>query len=425
MLKKKLMIVDDSALMRRIVSDIINADSRFEVVKTCVNGLEAFENVSKDPSEYDAILLDINLPKMNGIEFLEAVKQLNLKAKVIIISSNLTSDSDQTINALELGALDYVSKPENLFDFKSDNFKDRLIEKLSLATGIIGIPESETVEITAPRAFQIKTPVKEEKKSETRTSDQIKADTGSTSKVSQQKPADTVTPVALKLPSEGGRVVSPMNVRDILSNVTGRRLPYKPLGDKANKIVLIASSTGGPKALQEVIPLLPKNINAPVIVVQHMSSGFTKPLAERLNNASKLTVNETADGMVLKKGNAYIAMGGSQVRLKKRGSEYVFDVNREEPPRFALKPCADILFESVVDLDFDEIICCVLTGMGGDGTMGIHYLSQRKNCLVIAQDEKTSTVYGMPKVVYDAGLTDIVVPIGEIAQEISNYTGVK
>ena len=405
MFKKKLMIVDDSALMRRIESDIINSDSRFEVVKTCDNGLDAFNLVRSNPSSYDAILLDINLPKMSGIEFLEAVRKAGIKANVIIISSSLSSDSEHTIVALELGAIDFISKPENLFDFKSDGFKNRLLEKLAIASGIhhLGFEaEPQTIPLSQERSQPKEIP--------------------SENRFNSIRPAESASASSGIRP---GHIVSPMNVREILANVTGRTKKFVPMGDNAKKLVLIASSTGGPKALQEVIPYIPANINAPVIVVQHMSAGFTKPLAERLDNSSRLKVKEAMDGEIIKKGNVYIAQGGTQLRLKKVPGGYAFDVNTAEPPRAALKPCADILFESVVGTDFDEIICCVLTGMGGDGTMGIQYLTQKNNCFVIAQDEKTSTVYGMPKVVIDAGLTDIVVPLEDVAHEITKNTGVK
>ena len=155
MFKKKLMIVDDSALMRRIESDIINSDSRFEVVKTCDNGLDAFNLVRSNPSSYDAILLDINLPKMSGIEFLEAVRKAGIKANVIIISSSLSSDSEHTIMALELGAIDFISKPENLFDFKSDGFKNSLLEKLAIASGINNLgfeTETQTIPLSQDKS---------------------------------------------------------------------------------------------------------------------------------------------------------------------------------------------------------------------------------------------------------------------------------
>lgn len=371
--KLKILIVDDSALMRRTESDIISSDSRFTVVGTCVNGLEAFDLVVKSPNDYDLVLIEINLPKMTGLEFLAALKKSRISVKTIIVSANLKQDSRETIQALELGAFDFISKPESFLELRSDAFKTSFLEKISIATqGRATIPK----------------------------------------------------PAAFGKPEQTQNVVSPMNARGILSAITTPRKPHRPVSGNAKKLVLIAVSTGGPKALQTVIPGLPKNINAPVLLVQHMAAGFTKSLADRLNSESSIKVVEASHGEVIQKGTVYIAKGGAQMRLKKQGADYVIDENTEEPARNALKPCADILFESIVGMDFDEIICCVLTGMGGDGTMGIHALAQKNNCYVIAQDEKTSTVYGMPKVVFEAGLTDAVRPLNEVAKEITNNTGV-
>ena len=156
-----------------------------------------------------------------------------------------------------------------------------------------------------------------------------------------------------------------------------------------------------------------------------MSEGFTKSLAARLNELSEVKVVEAVGGEKLEKGTVHLARGGSQMRLLKKGGDYVIDINTEEPARNGLKPCADITMESISKLDFDDITCVVLTGMGGDGTMGVRHLNDRNNIYVIAQDEATSTVYGMPKVVYEAGLTDVVKPLGSIAEEIIKNVGVR
>ena len=176
--------------------------------------------------------------------------------------------------------------------------------------------------------------------------------------------------------------------------------------------------------MQQVICKLPKNLNAPVVIVQHMSEGFTKSLAARLDELSAVKVVEAQGGEKLQKGVVYLARGGGQMRLKKKSADYVIDINTEEASRNGLKPCADIMLESIAELDFEDIICVVLTGMGGDGTMGIRQLNERHNIFVIAQDEQTSTVYGMPKVVYEAGLVDAVRPVDQIAEEIVKNMGV-
>ncbi len=385
--KKNILIVDDSALMRRVESDIIKSDERFQVTDTAVNGLEAFDYVTRDSKKYDAVVLDINMPKMNGIEFLEALEKQKIKLKVIIVSTLAKDGAAETIRALELGAFDYVTKPESFVDAMSDKFKGKLLECLAYATSLVEDRATDFVKRTETKSVEVK-----------------------------PEP---------KLTKPSGGIVSPMNPRQILAEGFEPKRPHKPVSGAAKRLVVIASSTGGPKALQQVVCKLPKNLNAPVLIVQHMSEGFTKSLAARLNELSAVTVVEALGGEKLEKGTVYLAKGGSQMRLLKKGSDYVIDINTEEPPRNGLKPCADITMESIVKLDFDDITCAVLTGMGGDGTMGIRQLNLKHNIYVVAQDEATSTVYGMPKVVYEAGLTDVVAPLNAIAEEITKNVGVQ
>lgn len=400
--KKNILIVDDSALMRRVESDIIKSDERFEVTDTATNGLEAFDFVTRNSKKYDAVVLDINMPKMNGIEFLEALEKQKIKLKIIIVSTLAKDGAAETIRALELGAFDYVTKPDSFVDAMSDAFKGKLLQCLQYATSLAEdkaidlIKSTHKVEVKKPEAAP------------------------------EKKPQTPVAPTAPAAKASSGSVVSPMNPRAILSEAFAPRKPHTAVnGANAKRLIAIASSTGGPKALQQVICKLPKNINAPILIVQHMSEGFTKSLAARLNELSEVKVVEATGGERLEKGIVYLAKGGSQMRVVKKGSEYVIDINTAEPARNGLKPCADIMLESLAKLVFDDITCVVLTGMGGDGTMGIRQLNEASNIYVIGQDEATSTVYGMPKVVYEAGLTDVVLPLGQIAEEITKNVGVQ
>lgn len=396
--KKNILIVDDSALMRRVESDIIKSDERFDVTDTATNGLEAFDLVTRNSKKYDAVVLDINMPKMNGIEFLEALEKQKIKQKIIIVSTLAKDGAAETIRALELGAFDYVTKPDSFVDAMSDAFKGKLLQCLQYATALT---EDKAIDLIKS------TPKVEAKPAET---------------APVKKPVTPAIPVA----KPSGGIVSPMNPRAILSETFAPRKPHKTVsGTNAKRLIAIASSTGGPKALQQVICKLPKNINAPVLIVQHMSEGFTKSLAARLNELSEVTVVEATGGERLEKGTVYLARGGSQMRVVKKGSEYVIDINTQEPARNGLKPCADIMMESLANLVFDDITCVVLTGMGGDGTMGIRQLNEASNIYVIGQDEATSTVYGMPKVVFEAGLTDVVLPLSKIAEEITKNVGVQ
>jgi len=394
--KKNILIVDDSALMRRVESDIIKSDEMFSVLDTATNGLEAFDLVTRNSSKYDAVVLDINMPKMNGIEFLEALEKQKIKQKIIIVSTLAKDGAAETIRALELGAFDYVTKPSSFVDAMSDDFKVKLLQCLRYATRLVEDKATDLVVRSTP-------------------------------KVEEPKPAPVTMRKASRPAAQlSSGIVSPMNPRAILSETFAPRKPHEVIsGANAKRLVAIASSTGGPKALQQVICNLPKNINAPILIVQHMSEGFTKSLAARLNELSDVKVVEATGGEVLEKGTVYLARGGSQMRVVRKGSDYVIDINVDEPARNGLKPCADIMMESIANLVFDDITCVVLTGMGGDGTMGIRQLNETSNIYVIGQDEATSTVYGMPKVVYEAGLTDIVLPLNQIAEEITKNVGVQ
>lgn len=196
-----------------------------------------------------------------------------------------------------------------------------------------------------------------------------------------------------------------------------------PENDRVKHIVVIASSTGGPKSLQAVVPNLPKNLDAAVIIVQHMPSGFTGSLANRLDELSQIRVKEAEHGEALENGIVYIAKGGKHLRVKKQGHNYSIALS-EEPTREGVRPCANYAYESLIDCDFEKNICVVMTGMGADGTVGIRNLKQQKEIDVFAQDQETSIIYGMPKSVVEAGLADWVVPLDAIANEITKEVGV-
>ena len=191
-----------------------------------------------------------------------------------------------------------------------------------------------------------------------------------------------------------------------------------------NLIVAIASSTGGPKALQDLIPLLPENLKAPVILTQHMPVGFTKSMAERLNEISKIKVKEAEEGDVPKPGYVYIAPGGKHLVVKSTHTGHVLSLS-DEAPVGGLKPCADIMYKSLETSKYTTVLAVVLTGMGEDGSKGIVKLAEKKNLYVISQDEATSVVYGMPKAIAEVGYSDEVLPLLSIAPSIQKKVGVK
>ncbi len=326
---KNILIVDDSALMRRLISDIITSDKRFEVKDLAIDGLQALDLIVKNYRAYDAVILDINMPRMNGLELLEQLQKNRIKICVIMVSTLTKAGAKETILALERGAFDFVTKPENYLDAKSREFKGRLLEMLCVATKI----PYQTVSAAENQATsQIL------RRTEMKTAIPAKSDLGTASagKIGVRPPKN-------------------------LSFAPHKKL----LGSKAgkSKLVALACSTGGPKSLQSVIPKLPKDLDAPVVLVQHMPKGFTNSLAARLNEMSQVEVKEAADGDILQKGWVYIAPGGKQMRIQKSGTNYKI-VTTDEPDRDGLKPCANIMYESLVGSSFDEITCVVLTGMG-------------------------------------------------------------
>ncbi len=373
MKKKNILIIDDSALMRRVLSDIINSDERFMVCDVASNGLEAYDKITLNPKLYDVILLDINMPKMNGIEFMEEINRLKLKLTVIVVSTIAVEGAAETIRLLELGAFDFVTKPNSFSEAKENTFQDNVLAKLACAAGFSGLE-------TYSRKKQ------------------------SSAQVSKPKENETTPVNSLK--------------------ETVARKPHKAVGRDASKLVALACSTGGPKALQQVVPRLPKNLDAPMVIVQHMPAGFTETLANRLNELSEVTVKEAADGDVLTKGTVYVAKGGSQLRVVKRNGTFVLAVT-DEPARNALRPCADILYESLLESEYDDITCVVLTGMGRDGTVGIKQLNDKRNIYVIGQEASTCTVYGMPRALQEAGLADEMLPLEEVAGAIIKNVGVR
>ncbi len=384
---KNILVVDDSALMRRVISDIINSEEQLHAEWFASNGLEALEILDAG-NAVDAIVLDINMPKMNGMEFLREMKRRNDHTRVLVVSTLAREGGKETIEALELGAFDFVTKPTSLAVAKGPTFSRILVWMLLAATGLstAGILDQEEPVCNEP----------------------------------ERKPAKQTQ-------VQRAKQVFSLSERILPGNTKGDRSKHtrEPLGNGASKVVALACSTGGPKALQTVIPLLPKRLDAAVVVVQHMPEGFTASLANRLDELSEIRVKEAEHGEVIQKGTVYIAKGGSQLRLMEKNKRMHTLSVTVEAARNSLKPCADIMYESLVKSSFDEVVCVVLTGMGADGTQGILQLEKTNKIYVIAQDEETCTVYGMPKMITQAEAVDEVVPLDSVAAAITKHVGVR
>ena len=402
--KKNILVVDDSALMRRLVSDIINSDSRYIVEKTAHDGKEALNYIQKE--HFDAVILDVNMPKMSGLELLRELQRKGSDVRVMMFSSTTADGTKETIEALELGAVDFIKKPDSIGELKDDKFKKQFMDMLTAVTGAKSLGFSS--------GFS--------SRSSTRASSQGSILTGNGSRPPRTSLKSSLTDFKNSLKHKGVGVGSSEFTRVNDNNKIVLRSTGHTTG--ANKIVAIACSTGGPRALHSVIPKLPKNLNAPVLLVQHMPAGFTKSLAERLDSLSEIRVKEAEDGELIEKGCVYIAAGGKHMNAARSGGNTRIYYS-DEPLREGVKPSANYMYESLMDSGYDGVCCAVLTGMGADGTAGIRNLDKKKKIYVIAQDEPTSAVYGMPKAVALAGLVNEIQPLEKIADAITKDVGVR
>ena len=381
---RKFLIIDDSALMRRVMFDIITKNSEYEVVDVANNGVEGLDKIISHPGYYDLILLDINMPKMNGLEMLEALSKHRVRETVVVVSTVAKEGAKETLMALELGAVDFVTKPENFYEVKGEGFRDNI---LNLIDVVCSTDYDRNVVHTTTSIPSTSKTVVQPFPSIARTSAPV---LGSTSSTDVDK-----------------AVKGAMNIKN------GKL-----------KLVALACSTGGPKSLQQVIPFLPANLDAPVVMVQHMPKGFTESLAARLDGLGDIRVHEAKDGDLVEKGHVYIAPGGMHIRVEKRGAQH-FIRYEDVPAVDGLKPCANIMYRSLVNCGYDEITCVVLTGMGSDGTAGIKELADSGQKIhVIGQDKDSCVVYGMPRAIAEAGLTNEVVPLNKITQSIIKNVGV-
>jgi two-component system chemotaxis response regulator CheB len=356
----RVLVVDDTVVFRRAISDALSGLPGVEVVGTAANGKLALARMSA--LRPDLVTLDIEMPEMNGIEVLEAMGPAGLKAGVIVLSSVTTRGGEMTVRALELGAFDFITKPD----------------RGTPAENLAYLRESLQPMI---RAFE-------------RQRD-IRAMLG----------RRTVMPPLADVPAARPAPIAP--VPQIV-----RRLVW------GVPLVLIGVSTGGPAALAAVLPVLPADLNAPVLIVQHMPPMFTKPLAASLDRKTALNVKEAQDGDVAQANCVYLAPGGSQMKVVAgtRG-EIVLRIT-DDPPENGCKPAVDYLFRSAALQFPGRSVATILTGMGNDGTAGLRLL-KRGGCRSIAQDEATCVVFGMPKEAIAAGLIDTVAPLDRIAAAIA------
>ncbi|MBQ8488203.1 MAG: chemotaxis-specific protein-glutamate methyltransferase CheB [Pseudobutyrivibrio sp.] len=411
----KILVVDDSALMRRIICDIINADSDFRVIDVSADGEDAYNKIKKTP--YDLVVLDMVLPKMTGLELLEKLNKENQDINAVLISSSLKEDADSTMKAMEYGALDFVVKPIRSSGETREIFGKQLLEALH--------------NVTKSRAFK---PIVQRGG----TSDNTRSIEDSHRKTAERMAGVRTRLAEAKQGIGNAHTNTESNKESVVSRMSGtvststqssiqssgsKTTTPSGTGVRTKKFIALACSTGGPQALHTFVPMLPANLSVPLVLVQHMPEGFTASLAARLNQISSISVKEAEDGEYFKPGVVYITPGGKHMKICEDASHAAYCQLDDSPPVNSLKPCADVMYQSLAKSSFDEIICVVLTGMGADGSEGIRYLNQYKKTYVISQEASTCVVYGMPKAVEQGGLSDEVAPLKSVANSIVKKLG--
>ena len=356
----KVVIVDDMLTYRIILSSLLRKIPGVKVVGSASNGKEALEKI--ESLRPDMITLDIEMPIMDGLKTLEELKKHHPEIGVIMVSGANKKNADITVKALQKGALSFIVKPDAT---STEEAKEYLLT--SIRKEIEAFIEGRKRKRVGRRTTA-KTPEHR------------------VSKPAPQRP--------------GKRVVPPTNP----------------------EVVALGISTGGPKALSDVIPLLPGNLPFPIVLVQHMPPLFTKSLADSLDRKSELTVKEAEKGETIEPGKVYIAPGGHHMVVKKVGAKRIVDLN-DNPPEHGCRPAVDVLFRSVAEaFDPKRTVAIVMTGMGDDGCQGAAML-RRKGAYCIAQNEESCVVYGMPKCLVEKGIAHEVLDLKEIPRAISRLAG--
>lgn len=338
----KVLVVDDSAFMRKLISDIFNQTPGFTVIDTARNGLEAIEKVKR--TKPNVVTMDVEMPGLDGISALKLIMEQQ-PTPVVMLSSLTKNGAEATIRALELGAVDFVAKTGTL-TADIDSVREELIQKVRAAASI---NVKHIVQPTSP---------------------------------------------------------SPkLNI--IINNI-----PFA-----GEHVVAIGTSTGGPRALQEIITKIPANFPAGILIVQHMPPGFTKSLAERLNSLSAIQVKEAENGDIVRPGLALIAPGDYHMRVEKGLNQQIKIKLSQEASVNGHRPSVDPMMHSVADIYRQNTVGVILTGMGADGSLGIKSIKESGG-RTIAEDESSAVVYGMPRAAVELGVVDKITPLPMVANEI-------
>ncbi|MBU0698522.1 MAG: chemotaxis response regulator protein-glutamate methylesterase [Proteobacteria bacterium] len=359
----KVLIVDDTVIYRKIVNDVLSELPDVQVVGSAHNGKAAITKiVALKP---DLLTLDIEMPEMDGLEVLTHLQTIAPEVGAIVLSTLTTKGSEMTIKSLELGAFDFIPKPQT-----GNMEENKIYIKSTLAPMI--------------KAFARRQEIK-----------RLLKDKSIYSKTTLEKET---------LPDS-------QNIAEHMIAITGRQR-------QKSEIVAIGISTGGPNALAQMMPKIPSKLGVPIVIVQHMPPVFTQSLANSLNAKCTIDVREATDGEPLKPNTALIAPGGKQMKVVAApdGKTRIVRIT-DDPPEHSCRPSVDYLFRSIAHHYVGRATGVIMTGMGSDGLLGLK-LMKRNGATIIAQDESTCVVYGMPKGPIEIGIVDVVAPLDKIADEI-------
>lgn len=360
----KVVVVDDSAFMRKAISTMLAKDPEIDVVATARDGEEGLELIRKhDP---DVVTLDIEMPRMDGLTALRHI-MMEMPRPVLMVSSLTNEGAEATLKALDLGAVDFIPKQLSKVSLDIIKIEANLISKVKIVA-------SRRLVHSRPRSAGV-----------------------------AARPA---SPPAAVCRPEARSVGSPAQ-------------PVTSAGGTPKRdVVVIGVSTGGPPAVQKVLSALPASFPASIVIAQHMPAAFTGPFAKRLDGLCQISVKEAEPGDRLKAGCAFIAPGGKHLLLKQMVSRVDLEISTE-PASALYKPSANVLIGSAAEAVGRRALGVILTGMGNDGMEGVRALKQ-KGGRALAQSDATCVVYGMPKAIVDAGLSDEIVDIDDMAQAILN-----
>lgn len=391
----KVLIVDDSLVFRKILSEALARHPRIRVVGAAENGREALTMIRR--LHPHIVVMDVEMPVMDGLEALDQIKRLRINVGVIMFSSLTVKGAETTLDALARGAFDFVPKPtgSGAFGESVTRIKQELIPLIEAhASSVAPLPIKKR-----PPAARVLRPT--QKKTEEKTRPET------------VQPLNRKSCLKKRLPGE--------------TSLRGRAAPASRPRTRTRGIIkkvdafAMGVSTGGPNALNDVIPLLPANFRPPVFLVQHMPPVFTTQLAARLNSKSRVNVVEAQDGDLVKGGTVYVAPGDFHMEVHSNKTSKVIKLTKG-PKENSCRPAADVLFRSAAKCYGAKCGGVIMTGMGKDGFEGLKVM-KKHGTPVIAQDEASCVVYGMPKFVIEAGLADYVCSLDRIAVTMQELAG--